>query len=148
MFFYVRRLVRTEEDAWDVLQETWLKVFRSLGSLKDPEALSVWLYRVARNTAVSHGRARDLSARRLEDDAVPADREAEDGGTRFEDAEQVHYGLSRISPAHREALTLFFLEDLSVGEIAEVVGVSAGTIKSRLHHAKRALRDVLRTQEH
>lgn len=65
----------------------------------------------------------------------------------FEDAEQVHRALGRISLAHREVLTLFFLEDLSQEQIAEVLGVPLGTVKSRLSYAKRALRSVLQQEE-
>ena len=61
----------------------------------------------------------------------------------FEDAELVHYGLSQISLPHREVLVLYFLEDLSVAEIADVLGISPGTVKSRLYYAKRALRAVI-----
>ena len=65
----------------------------------------------------------------------------------LDDAEQVHYGLRRISLPHREILTLFFLQDLSVEEIADVVGIPFGTVKSRLYYAKRALRTVLEKEE-
>ena len=65
----------------------------------------------------------------------------------MEDAEQVHYGLSQLSLPHREVLTLYFLQDLSIDEIAELLGVAPGTIKSRLHFAKRSLRAVLEQEE-
>jgi len=61
----------------------------------------------------------------------------------FEDAEQVHYGLGRISLNHRDVLTLFFLQDLFVEEIAEVLEIAVGTVKSRLSYAKRALKAAL-----
>ena len=61
----------------------------------------------------------------------------------FDNAEQVHYGLSKISFPHREALTLFFLQDLTLEQIAEVLNISIGTVKSRLHYAKHALKEVL-----
>jgi RNA polymerase sigma-70 factor (ECF subfamily) len=53
LFYYLRRLSPSEADAWELLQETWLKVFRSLGSLRDPRALPAFLYRTARNAAIS-----------------------------------------------------------------------------------------------
>ena len=65
---------------------------------------------------------------------------------RFENADQVHYGLSQISLPHREVLTLYFLEDFLVEDIAQILDIPAGTVKSRLHHAKRALKDVIQKE--
>jgi RNA polymerase sigma-70 factor (ECF subfamily) len=77
----------------------------------------------------------------LEEVAAPEETEP------FEDAEQVHRALGRISLPHREVLTLFFLEDLSQEQMAEVLGIPLGTVKSRLSYAKRALRSVLEQEE-
>ena len=63
--------------------------------------------------------------------------------TVFEDVEAVHDALGRISSDHCEVLTLFFLEDISVEEIGRVIGVPQGTVKSRLHYAKHALRKLM-----
>jgi len=60
-----------------------------------------------------------------------------------EDAAAIHQALSEISLVHREVLVLHFLEDLSIAEIAGVVGCSEGTVKSRLHYAKRAMKEIL-----
>jgi len=143
LFYYVRRLVDDEEDAWDILQEIWLKVIRGIRRLREPRSLPTWLYSIARNTAMSHLRVeyanRPLHAEK--DNLSSIETSAEE--FRFEDAEQVHYGLSKLTLPHREVLTLYFLQDLSVEEIAEVLGVPAGTVKSRLYYARRALRDVL-----
>ena len=65
----------------------------------------------------------------------------------FDDAEQVHYGLGRLSLPHREVLTLFFLQDLSIEHISEVLSVPQGTVRSRLYHAKRMLKAILEKQE-
>ena len=65
----------------------------------------------------------------------------------FEDAERVHRALGCVSLAHREVLTLFFLEDLSQEQMAEVLGIPLGTVKSRLSYAKRTLRSVLQQEE-
>lgn len=66
---------------------------------------------------------------------------------RFENAEQVHFALNRISLAHREVLTLHFLEDLSLDQMTEILDIPLGTVKSRLSYAKRALRAVLEREE-
>jgi RNA polymerase sigma factor (sigma-70 family) len=144
LFYYVRRIVDQEADAWDVMQKTWVKVFRSIKSLRDPQAFPCWLYTLTRNTASSHIRQRP-GARFASDtldqyENLPAD---DSSITVFEDVEAVHDALRRISSDHCEVLTLFFLEDLSVEEIGHVIGVPQGTVKSRLHYAKRALRKLM-----
>ena len=147
LFYYIRRLVSDEEDAWDVLQETWLKVVRQIGSLRQARSLPMWLYRIARNTAMSRLRGRYADRSVFDDEQTAADVPEQANSFTFEDAEQVHSGLSRISLPHREVLTLFFLQDLSIDEIAEVLEVAPGTVKSRLHFAKKALRAVIEQEE-
>ena len=146
LLYYVRRLVATEEDAWDVMQETWLRVYKGIRSLQSPEHLSTWLYRVARCAAQSHWRGHYRAHERLEDSKNLEGFAAEEEDP-LGDAEQVHRALGRISLLHREVLTLFFLEDLSQEQMAEVLGVPLGTVKSRLCYAKRALRFVLQREE-
>ena len=143
LFYYVRRLVRTEDEAWDVLQHTWLVVVKSIKSLKDPRSLPTWLYRIARNVAFSHLRVKYREQAYLDEAGDVSEVEAKDEGHPFEDAEQVHRALDQISLAHKEALTLYLLKDLSMDQMAEVLSIPLGTVKSRLHHAKRALRAVL-----
>ena len=144
LFYYVRRLVGGERDAWDVLQQTWLAAYKALPTLNEPRALRAWLYRIAHHQAVSHlrhtGAAPDSGATALEDAADVPDDGGGDPSFSAETAERVHAALSKLSLAHREVLTLHFLEDASVEEIAAVLDVPAGTVKSRLFHAKRALR--------
>jgi RNA polymerase sigma factor (sigma-70 family) len=147
LLYYIRRLVTDEEDAWDVLQETWLKVVRQIGMLREPRSLPMWLYRIARNTAMTRLRGRYADRAALNEEECADDVPDQADSFTFEDVQQVHYGLSKLSMPHREALTLFFLEDLSVEQIAEVLEVAPGTIKSRLHFAKRALRAVIEQEE-
>ncbi len=147
LYYYVRRLVGKEEDAWDVLQQTWMAVFRGIARLKDARSLPAWLYRVARNTAYSHLRASSREHAHLDDPGDVSAIEASDDNFTAEDAEQVHHAMDRISLPHKEALTLFLLEDLTMEQMADVLGIPLGTVKSRLYHAKRALRAVLEQEE-
>jgi RNA polymerase sigma factor (sigma-70 family) len=143
LFYFLRRSLASEQDTWDVLQQTWLKVHKSIRSLQHPDRLPVWLYAIARRTALSHWRShyrRDALAEEHENLSEVA---AAEVTLAFDDAEQVHQGLSRISPAHREILTLHFLEDFTLDDLSEILGIPAGTAKSRLFYAKRALRAVL-----
>ena len=144
LFYYVRRLVGGERDAWDVLQQTWLAAYKALPTLNEPGALRAWLYRIAHRQAVSHlrhaGAAPDAGATDLGQAAEVPDGGSDDPSFSAETAERVHVALSKLSLAHREVLTLYFLEDAPVEEIATVLDVPEGTVKSRLFHAKRALR--------
>jgi len=147
LLYYVRRLVDNDDEARLVLQEAWVKVFEGLGGLRNPERLPAWLYRIARNTAVSHLRAKCRERTLFESDDGARIAGHGDAHLDLDDAERIHYGLGRISLVHREVLTLFFLQDLSLEEIASVLEVPVGTVKSRLHHAKQALRAVLEEEE-
>lgn len=147
MFYYVRRLVETEEDAWDIVQQIWIKAFRGIGSLRETTRFRVWLYRIAHCTAMGHHRAAYRN-QAVVDEAFDADAPLEaDSAPNPDEAERVHVALDRLDPDFREVLTLRFLEDLSVNETAEVLGVPAGTVKSRLFHAKKELRKVLRKED-
>jgi RNA polymerase sigma factor (sigma-70 family) len=143
LFYYLRRLASSEEDAWDLLQETWLKTFRSIHALRDPRSLPSFLYTTARNAAVSRLRNGKLG-REL---TCPLDEEcldvAGDNQSVFDDAEHVHHALDRLPLPHREILTLYFLEDLSHEEIARLLAIPLGTVKSRLHYAKLAIQKLL-----
>jgi RNA polymerase sigma factor (sigma-70 family) len=143
LLYFVRRLVGGESDALDVLQQTWLKVLRKIGSLQDGVALAPWLYRIARNTALNHRRVQAAYRAAIAEERDEREEHANDEVAVFDDAEQVHFGLSRLSLTQREVLTLHFLEGWNVEQIAQVLGVPPGTVKSRLFHARNALRKVL-----
>ena len=147
LFYYIMRLVSNEDDAWDALQDTWFALARTIDRLRDPRGLVVWLYKTARHKALD--RLRERYKHRtvsVEDEQIAEVEEGVETFT-FEDAEQVHCALGKISVPHREALTLFFLEDLSVAEIAKLLGIATGTVKSRLHFARKALRAVIEAEE-
>ena len=122
-------------------------MLRGIKKLREPRKLPAWLYSIARKTAMSHLRAEYSNRALLQDNKNLADIEDDTDNLAFENAEQVHYGLGQISLHHREVLTLFFLQDLSVEEVGEVLQIPAGTVKSRLYHARWALKTVLEKEE-
>jgi RNA polymerase sigma-70 factor (ECF subfamily) len=147
IFYYVRRLVGSDEDAWDLTQEVWVKAFRGIGSLRETRRFRVWLYSIAHHVVMSHHRAayRNQAGR---DETLVLDSAIEaEPIPNPEDAERVHLALDQLDPVFREVLTLRFLEDLSVDETAEIIGVPSGTVKSRLFHAKKALKNILSREE-
>jgi RNA polymerase sigma factor (sigma-70 family) len=147
LFYYLRRLAPSEADAWEILQETWLKLFRSLRTIRDPRALPGFLYQTARNTAISRLKRPNVLELDLDADRICDDREVEPTVDGFE-AERVHDALAHLPLLQREALTLFFLQDLSLDEIALLLGIPKGTVKSRIHYAKQSLRTILSQGDH
>jgi len=150
LLYYVRRLLGEPrvDAAFDVMQSTWLQVHRRLHGLKAPEAFRVWLYRIAHDQAMSE--LRRLGQRPTPADIetlnVPNDR-SESSQHNFDNVELVHRGLGQLTLEHRQVLTLRFLEEMSVEEIAKVTDVPPGTVKSRLHYARLALRALIEELE-
>ncbi len=143
VFYYVRRLVTDEADAWDVMQQTWARVICGIGRVRDAEKLVPWIYTVARHAALSH-RASALARERWVDREASVEELADIEKQEADwTAEEVHLGLASLPAHQREALTLFFLQDLSIEQMADVLGVAQGTVKSRLFYAKKALRESL-----
>lgn len=141
LLYYLRRLTGSEHDAWDALQETWLTVFRSLHTLREPRALPAFIYRVARNQAILLLRKRHADQDLCLACDLPNPESSTEESFSAEDASEVYRGLDQLSLAHREVLTLYFLQDLSIDDIAAALEIPAGTVKSRLHYAKKALRN-------
>lgn len=142
LLYYAASLTGNQDSGLDVLQEVWIKAFRGISKLKEPGALRSWLYSITHGIAVDRIR-RNISRERAESVELEDFREADEPSFADEDTDAVHQALSQIGLRHREALVLHFLEDLSVAEIAKVIGCSEGTVKSRMHYAKRAMKEIL-----
>jgi len=142
LLYYAASLTGSTDSALDVLQDVWLKVFRGIRKLKDTGSLRAWLYSITHGVAVDRIR-RNYSREQAEKVLVEDFCEAEEPSFEGEDADAIHQALSEIGLKHREVLVLHFLEDLSLAEIAKVVGCSEGTVKSRIHYAKRAMKEIL-----
>ena len=136
--YYLRRLIGAGERAVDVQQEVWLAVLRHLPRLTSPEAFTVWFYRIARSKVLGASPTAHQPVALTEDPPAPAD-EGEEGFSAA-DAARVHAGLDHLSPDHRDVLLLRFMEDLSYQQIAQVIGCTVGTVRSRIHYAKAALK--------
>lgn len=143
--YYLRKLLREVDRTEDVLQDVWLQVLRGLPKLADPGAFPAWLYRIARNRACRAFRERRPLRPLEEMDLV----EETGDDIRLEDADYIHAALDELAPEHREVLVLRFLESMTYENIARVTGCPVGTVRSRIHYAKRALRCALeRTSGH
>jgi RNA polymerase sigma-70 factor, ECF subfamily len=146
LLYYLHRLLGNDAERQDVLQEVWIRCFLKINTLRAPEAFRVWLYKIAHDVAISHLRKHNRH------ETTSWNEEATDCVAHESDwneldlperAELVHKALGHLSPPHREVLTLRFLEELELTDIAQILGCGVGTVKSRLHYAKVAIRQRL-----
>jgi RNA polymerase sigma-70 factor (ECF subfamily) len=143
LLYFAQKLLGNEDTALDVLQEVWLKAFRTIRRLENPRMLRPWLYGTTRGLAIDRIR-KEQSDERLEHAYAERIVSATDEPAfDEEDAAAVHRALDTLEVKHREVLLLCFLEDMSIAEIASIVACPEGTVKSRIHHAKRALKAAL-----
>lgn len=148
LLYFTTKLLGEETPAFDVLQQVWLRVFKTIRKLQQPEQLRSWLYQMTRGLAVDHLR-KQASVERLERHYADQNPETGDEPTfNTDDAAALHRALDRLDFPLREVLVLHFLEELSIAEVAGVVGCPEGTVKSRLYHAKRQLRQLLQEADH
>ena len=136
---YLRRLTGDEEAAKDTAQDVWLRVIRGIGRLRDGSKLRPWLFGIARRAAMD--RLREQYATPIASDVDVAAIAAADAPIELEEElRTMQLELIRLPLIEREALTLFYLQELSLVEVAEVLGVPVGTVKSRLFRARHLLR--------
>jgi RNA polymerase sigma-70 factor (ECF subfamily) len=140
LLYFVLRFLPDADRALDVLQDVWLTLFRRLPGLRAPEAFRVWLYQIAHDRVVDVVRRERRQEALVEELGHECNGVAEGPALSLEQAEFVHHALDLLRPEHREVLLLRFLEDLSIQEMADTLRLSIGTVKSRLHYARLALR--------
>jgi len=145
---YLRGLLG--DDADDVQQDVWLTVFKGISALANPGAFRTWLFQLTRHRAIDCLRARKREHERLEDlplEDVAANDEPDDVATVDIDETTLAEAFAAIPELQREVLLLRYRDDLSYDEIAVVVGCPMGTVRTRLHHAKRKLRELLHRED-
>src|ERR1043166_7680202 len=150
IYVYVFELVHHEQTALDVVQETFVNAVRHLDSLRDDGRFGSWLFRIAHQKCIQHWREQKRAETLVELEAAESS-DRQEGPLKIllrrEDEAAFMTLLEQLSPPHRAVLLLRFIEDFSLEEIAAVTGEQIGTIKSRLHYAKKSLRDLLEENE-
>src|SRR5436305_6595446 len=150
------RLLNDQSEASDVVQEVFLKVFRNIGSFRGQSTLKTWIYRITVNEAHNarrwffRHRRREVKldtdpeeARNWKEILPDRSRSPFDAAVDREQHVMIEAALEKINPIFREAVVLRDITDLAYEEIAEILGVSLGTVKSRILRGREALRDEL-----
>ncbi len=132
-----RLLSDDDEEAWDVTQETWLAVVRDLHRMNDPTRFRPWVLRILRNKAA------DKVRRRQRGRSIALDRAAEPAVEVSTDAADVRSLMSALPEQDRELLARHYFEGVEYPELAAMLDVPVGTLKSRLHAARQRLRKLM-----
>ena len=133
------------DGAEDVQQEVWLSVYRNLRELANPRAFRTWLFRTTRHRAIDFLRHRKRERELFTDSTsdVPEVAADDDPAADTMDEDTLAAALTVLPPAQREVLLLRHRDDLSYAEIALITGSSIGTVRSRLHHARRRMQELI-----
>ncbi|MCX7624987.1 MAG: sigma-70 family RNA polymerase sigma factor [Candidatus Sumerlaeaceae bacterium] len=159
VFNVAYRLMGNYDEALDLTQEVFLNCFRKIANFKGDSALSTWLYRITVNTAKNRWKYQQsrgvnrtdsldsppegVDAKALTDFPSPAPGPSEVASGR-ETLGQFEQCLQKLAPEYREVIVLRYIEELPYEEIAEILRISLGTVKSRIHRARAELRALMR----
>lgn len=145
-------MLGSAEDARDVAQDAFVQAYQKLESFRGQSAFYSWLFRIALNSSVDHHRRQrrptvSIDAAREQSGAEPTDSHPEIspsfGMERTERQKLVQLALSKLSPEYREVLVLKEMEDMKYEEIAGLVKIPVGTVRSRIHRGRAELKEIL-----
>jgi RNA polymerase sigma-70 factor (ECF subfamily) len=140
------RIIGDQTEADDIAQETFVRVYERVGGFRGRSKLSTWIYRIALNLSLERRRnirrAAEVSWEALAArESAPADPAPtpEEAAARASEAEAVRAAIDRLPERYRVPLVLCYMEELSLAQAAEIVGITEGGMKTRLHRARRML---------
>jgi RNA polymerase sigma-70 factor, ECF subfamily len=140
VYRFLKAMVREEDVAQDLTQDTFVRAFQSLGSFRGDARLSTWILSIARNLALNRARRARLESRWR----VAMPRDVADPRAELEPVEpRLAAAMAELPAPQREAVVFYYVEDLGIEEVARVTGRPMNTIKSDLHRARAALRAAL-----
>ena len=158
VFSLIYRMVRDNETAEDLAQETFIKVLNNIDRYRPEFKFSSWLFKIANNITIDHLRRRQLDTISIEGapDAITAESKrataislASGGESPLQELEskelgaQIEKAIAKLRPEYRACIILRHVEDYSYDEIAEIVKLPLGTVKTYIHRARAELRDSL-----
>jgi RNA polymerase sigma-70 factor (ECF subfamily) len=147
------RLVGNQEDALDVVQETFIHVMRGIQMFRGQSSFRTWLFRIVTHAALDYRRWRSLRATEsIDAETAPepagesAQRTPQDDAAARDLHGAIEKALANVSEKNRAALVLFAIEGMSYKEIGDILGISVGTVMSRIFNARQRLRELLASE--
>jgi RNA polymerase sigma factor (sigma-70 family) len=150
VFTITNRVLKSREDAEEIAQDVFLKVFQSLEKFKRESKFSTWVYRIAFNTAVSKVRKKKMEVLAIDENLIENytfDEIIDDTGELSLDDKKKYYeiALKKISEEDNLILTMFYLEEQSIDDISEITGLSVSNVKVKLHRTRKKLYEHINT---
>ncbi|NLE01100.1 MAG: RNA polymerase sigma factor [Fibrobacter sp.] len=140
----VYRLLRSSDDVEDAVQQTFIEMYRSLPGYEGKSKFTTWLYRIAVNVSIQHLRKRkNGSFADIDPEILPVNGETKDSIENQELQNQISQALNSLPDKKRIVVVLHDIEERTMEEISEIIGVPLGTIKSRLFHGREEMRKKL-----
>ena len=151
VFVLVDRIVSCQEDAEELTQDVFLKAFQQLSSFKAESSFSTWIYRIATNLAISAVRKKRNDVLRL-DDSVFANLSDTQVDEALEDEsegqmERLQQAMNQLEADERALITLYYLEEKPLAEVAFILGLTEGNGKVKLHRIRKKLYVLIKNQE-
>lgn len=143
IFSYILRMVKNYHDAEDLTFDTFIKCFRALESFDRSRRFSTWLFSIAHNTTIDFFRKKRIQYEYI-DERYAANTDFVREYERKRKMELIDQAITQLAPIDRELVLLFHKEEYSYQEISDIVHLPTTTIKTRLHRARKRLRDIVR----
>jgi RNA polymerase sigma factor (sigma-70 family) len=140
LWHYAYRVTGSESAAWDIVQETWHGIIKGIRKLNDVAVFPRWAFRIANNKCTDWLRKRQLQSRLNNQLAQHAQKQPDENKGSDARTESLMAAVEKLSPDRRALLTLRYHEGFDIGQIAEILNVPEGTVKSRLHRTINELR--------
>jgi RNA polymerase sigma-70 factor (ECF subfamily) len=158
VFGMIYNMVHSEQDAWDLAQESFLKAWKSIGRFRGQSSFYTWIYRIVMNVTIDWLRKKQVKGGGAEfDDAIqlkeidPASKTVPKSEAlphqvieREEIRARIEKAIGQLSPEHRAVILMKEIDEMQYHEIAEALGCSIGTVMSRLFYARKKLQSLLR----
>jgi RNA polymerase sigma-70 factor (ECF subfamily) len=143
LWHYAYKVIGSDSAAWDIVQETWVGIIKGIRKLGDAAVFPQWAFRILNNKCADWLRSRVLQSR-LDDELSKQTQNESDARQNIDvKSELLPAAITKLSSEQRVLLMLRYHEDFDIGQIAEIVGVPEGTVKSRLHRTLNQLRQMV-----
>lgn len=148
IYWHIRRMVTTHEDTDDLIQNTFIKVYKNIGSFKGESQLYTWLYRIATNEALSHLRKKEQKYKhnKIEADESLMQLRADEYFDGNEIQEKLTLAVAGLPDRQKAVFNMRYYDEMSYTDMAEVLQLSVGSLKASYHHAVKKIEKYIHAQ--